>query len=301
MTEQERENIREKIFEISLQSARTPSKEIYIYELSSLSSLLGEDRADIVREEFLKNSIEIYQITNTPIISPFTRNDPFVNACMRFHYVPESVLSIADEVLIFDDMVAIYNLWSSPKFTLIQDQNFAQMQHSLFLTLWGESGSPEFAFEYHPPKSYYQSIDMTIQGTHAIIYADKDCGKAYVDRDFWRTQEYIQGVIESEEWFYDDADYYIIFLWNYEGEKMIDIWKYIENSVDTHSGPLSEARTYREGVICTGLGTGSGSTLLILGYEERLRRQAKNLQSYFQGSAPKLPFEMLIEEIFFTR
>ena len=82
---------------------------------------------------------------------------------------------------------------------------------------------------------------------------------------------------------------------------MIDIWKYMENSVDTHSGPLSEARTYREGVICTGLGTGSGSTLLILGYEERLRRQAKDLQSYFQGSAPKLPFEMLIEEIFFTR
>ncbi len=300
MTESERIAISNKIFEVSLQSAQTLSKEIYIYELSSLGILIGEDRADIIRAECLKNHIEIYQITNTPIVSPFTENDPFVDACMRFRYVPESVLRIADEVLIFDDTVVIYNLWDTAKFTMIQDQSFAQMQRSLFLTLWGESRSPELAFEYHPPKSYYQSVDMAFNGKHAIVYADKDAGKAYIDRDYYRMQEYIQWVVQSEGSFYDDVDYFIIFLWNYEGDKMIDIWKYMENSVDVHSGPLSEARTYREGMICTGLGTGSGSTLLILGYEERMRRQAKDLKSYFAGSAPKLPFEMLIEESFFT-
>lgn len=91
MTESERIAISNQIFEISLQSAQTLSKEIYIYELSNLGILIGEDRADIIRDECLKNHIEIYQITNTPIVSPFTENDPFVDACMRFRYVPESV------------------------------------------------------------------------------------------------------------------------------------------------------------------------------------------------------------------
>ena len=289
----------DKIFKISLQSARCLSREIYLYELSSLSALIGEVRAEIVREEMLKNGIEVYQITNTPIISPFTKNDPFVDECMRFRYVPPSTLLIQDEVLIFDDYTVIYNMGEKEKFQIIQDPSFAQMQRMLFLTLWWESRSPELAFEYHPPKSYYKSRDMSLIGKHAIVYADKDAGKAYLDRDFLTLQRYLDSIIKSENLFYSDADYFIIFLWNYDQKRMVDIWKYMDNTVDTHSGPLSEARTYMEWEICTGLGTWSGSTLLILGYEERMRRQSKNLDDYFHGPAPRLPFEMLIEESFF--
>ena len=294
------DEIAEKIFDISIQSARCRSREIYIYELSSLSALIGEARAEIVRSEMLKHNITVYQIANTPVISPFTKNDPFVEKCMNFRYVPKSTMNIETEVLIFDDVVVSYCLGDTPKFQMIQDPSFAQMQRSLFLTLWWESSSPEFAFEYHAPKSYYTSVDMTLAGKHAIVYADRDAWKAYLDRDFSRIEIYLENILQSDDGFAQDGDYFIIFLWSYEGAKMVDIWKYMENPVDTHSGPLSETRTYKEGTICTGLWVGSGSTLLILGYEERIRRQSKNLDTYFSGPAPKLPFEMLIEESFFT-
>ena len=293
-----KEEISHLIFDISMRSAERKWSEICIYELSSLGELIGIDRAEEVRVRLLENRVSIYQITNTPIISPFTENDPFVNTCMNFRYVAKSVLTIEDEVLIFDDIVAIYN---KQKFELIEDARFAKMQRSLFFTLWGESASPEFAFEYDPPKSYYRSTDMRLHGKHAIVYADKDAPKSYHDRDFTRTESYIESIMWSEWSFYDDADYFIVFLWNYEGAKMVDIWKYMDNPVDKHSWPLSEARTYRDSIVCTWLGIGSGSTLLILGYEERIRRQSKNLEAYFAGPAPRLPFEMIIEEEFFKR
>jgi hypothetical protein len=291
-------NISDMIFDISMESAQSRSSEVYIYELSSLGKLIGEERAELVRDAFLENNTTVYQMTNTPIISPFTENDPFVNKCMKFRYVPKSILAIEDEVLIFDDTVVIYN---HTKFDWTDDAHFAKMQRSLFLTLWWESASPEFAFEYHPPKSYYMSTDMRIYGRHAIVYADKDAPKSYDNKNFSFIQSYIESIIRSEWLFYDDADYFIIFLWNYEGAKMVDVWKYTYNTVDAHSWPLSEARTYKEWTICTGLGIGSGSTLLILGYEERIRRQSKDLESYFSGPAPRLPFEMIIEEEFFTK
>lgn len=209
-------------------------------------------------------------------------------------------MNIETEVLIFDDIVVIYCLGDTPKFQMIQNHAFAKMQRSLFLTLWWESSSPEFAFEYHAPKSYYTSVDMTLANKHAMVYADKDAWKTYIDRNFYLVKDSLEKLLQSDEGFLQDADYFIIFLWSYEGAKMVDIWKYMDNPVDTHSWPLSETRTYKDGVICTGLGVGSGSTLLILGYEERLRRQSKSLETYFSGPAPRLPFEMLIEEPFFT-
>ena len=100
--------------------------------------------------------------------------------------------------------------------------------------------------------------------------------------------------------YYDDSTYIIAFIWSLDGEKMIDIWKFNDNHVDDRSGPLSDGRVYREGKLCTDMGLASGNTLLVLGHEEKLRRQSKNLKSYLTGPVPKLPLEIVNGKNFFS-
>jgi hypothetical protein len=44
------------LYEISLMSAKSKEKQIYIYEISNLSDIIGFKKAEILREEFLKNN-----------------------------------------------------------------------------------------------------------------------------------------------------------------------------------------------------------------------------------------------------
>ncbi|MEK7166963.1 MAG: hypothetical protein AAB732_00925, partial [Patescibacteria group bacterium] len=67
------------------------------------------------------------------------------------------------------------------------------------------------------------------------------------------------------------------------------------------SGPLGDVRVYREGKLCNKLGFASGNTLIVLGYEERLRRQSKDLKSYLNRPVPKLPLEIMNGKSFFNR
>ena len=71
------------------------------------------------------------------------------------------------------------------------------------------------------------------------------------------------------------------------------------NHVDDYSGPLGEVRVFRNGELSNNLGMASGNTLLVLGYEEKLRRQSKDLKGYLKGSVPKLPLELSNGKNFF--
>ncbi|MEI8067954.1 MAG: hypothetical protein WCG91_03350 [Candidatus Shapirobacteria bacterium] len=127
------------LYEISLMSARSKEKQLYIYEISTLSEIIGFDRAEILRSEFLKNGIKVKQITNNPVVSKFTKNDEFFNKLMDFRYVPKDIFGIRDEILIFDDMVAIYNTEPEIKLLVIKNSDFAENQKELFLELWNNS------------------------------------------------------------------------------------------------------------------------------------------------------------------
>ena len=127
------------LYEISLMSAKSKEKQIYIYEISNLSDIVGFEKAEILRKEFLKNKIRVKQITNTPILSKFTENEKFVNNLMDFRYIPKNIFEIKDEILIFDDIVAIYNTEPKMKLLVIKNKDFAQNQKELFLELWNNS------------------------------------------------------------------------------------------------------------------------------------------------------------------
>jgi len=131
------------LFAISKLSACAKSKEIYIYEKEDLSKLIGFKKAEELRQLFLKNKIKVKQITNLPSLPKFSKNDKFINTCMTFRYVPKQVYRIENEVLIFYDIVAIYNIKPFPKLLIIKDKNYSTNQKHLFEILWQEGLPPK--------------------------------------------------------------------------------------------------------------------------------------------------------------
>lgn len=287
------------LYNISLDSAKAKEKEIFIYEKSDLSKLIGNEKAEELRKEFLKNKISVKQITNIPELPKFSKNYEFINTCMSFRYIPEETFLIENETLIFDSKVAIYTLEPDIKLSVIEDENFAKNQKQLFMNLWDQGQSPVLGFDYQPNHSYFRNLDYKINNKHVIVYPDKDAVGAYKGFDYESLGKYIENIINENKEYFKGSTYLIVFLWNYEGKKMVDIWKFDANFVDDRSGPLGEAKIFKEGKECSDLGLASGSTLMILGYEEKLRRQSDNIQAYFDGPSPELPLEIINKGDFF--
>ena len=277
------------LYDITLKSAKAKSKEVFIYELGDMSDLFSQKKAEKLRQEFLKNKIKVKQITNKSTLEKFSENDQFINEVMTFRYVPKDIFDIKNEILIFDDIVAVYN---SREMFILQDKNFAKNQKQLFQSIWEQGQSPAIGFDYKPNHSFYKNLNYFIENLQIIVWPDVDAKKVYKDFSKKELGEYIKEII-SKDRYYDDASYIIIFIWAYEGKKMMDVWKFNDNHVDDRSGPLGDVRVYKDGVVCEDLGLASGNTLLVLGHEEKLRRQSKDLQSYLDGPVPKLPLEIV--------
>jgi hypothetical protein len=287
------------LFEISLASSRSTTREVMIFERGDLSQIIGAKKAEIVRQSFLEHGTKVQQITDVPILPAFTANDRFVNECMTFRYIPKQIYTIGHEILIFDDIVAIYQINPEPQLLVIKDAAYALSQKQLFSNLWREGRPPVLGFSYKPNHSFYNSIDFTINGVPVILWPDADAKGAYGDMNQEALGEYLKGIFDSNADFFGKAHYVIGCIWNYQGDKMVDLWRFNSNFVDDRSGPLSEAKVFRNQRECADLGLASGNTLLVLGMEEKLRRQAPSLKDYLGGEPPHLPLEILNGKDFF--
>jgi len=284
------------LYDITLKSSMAKSKEIFIFERSDMSALFAKAKAEQLRKNFLKNNIKVKQITNIPILPKFTSSDKFVNEVMTFRYVPKDIFNIENEILIFDNTVAVYN---EKSLLVIENEEFANSQKQLFMSIWDQGQSPNLGFDYKPNHSFYNNLNYFINDLQIIVWPDVDAKKSYKNMTKEQIGNYIKNIVKSDK-YYDDASYIVAFIWSYNGEKILDLWKFNNNHVDDRSGPLGDAKVYREGKLCNDLGLASGNTLIVLGFEEKLRRQSKDLKSYLTGPAPKLPLEIVNGKDFFS-
>jgi len=287
----------EELYNISLLSAQAKNKQVHIFEKGKMSDLFWEDRAEKIRQEFLHNNVQVKQITNIPELPKFSENDDFVNTLMSFRYVSQEIFDIDNEILIFDDTVAIYN---QKELLIIQEWGFAGNYRQLFSSIWEQWQPPALWFEYVPNHSFYNNLNYYLDnGVQIIVWPDCDAVESFSGLNEAEVGSYIKNIIENEPKYYADSSYIICFIWSLDGEQMVDVWKFNENHVDDRSGPLSEVRVYREWKICNNLGLASGNTLLVLWYEEKMRRQSQNLQDYLDGPVPQLPLEVVNKKNFF--
>lgn len=125
----------EDIININRKLAFTKEK-VRIMELTSLSDLIPFSTAEAIRRSLLKHKVKVMQLTNQRVSEPWTKVKGYVETCMDIRYIPEDVLPIHTEVLIFDETVAIYQIKPEVAVTIIEHQAFAAQQKALFDNFW---------------------------------------------------------------------------------------------------------------------------------------------------------------------
>jgi len=280
---------KDELYELQLLSANAKSKKLYIFEKWSLNDIIWEEKAEELRKIFLKNNIKTKQITNISKLPEFSKDNDFVNKLIHFRYIPKEIFEIKYEMLIFDNIVAIYD---SKKLLIIEDNKIANMQKQLFKNIWEQWQIPNLDFEYIPNHSYYKPIELIINNIPVIVYPDFNAGEYYKSFNKEKLKKYIQNILQNNSKRHKDTSYIIAFIWWFDWNKVIDMWDFTENFVDDKSWPLWDVIIYKEWKPCKNLSSSSWSTLLILWAEEKLRRQSSDLKTFLNWDRPRLPLEV---------
>lgn len=110
---------------------------IRIIELSSLSDIIPYKTAESIRRSLYSRKIEVRQLTNHRSFETWTGVAGFVETCMDVRYIPEDTMPIGVELLIFNNLVAMYHIEPTVMVTVIENQAFADQQKALFDSFWG--------------------------------------------------------------------------------------------------------------------------------------------------------------------
>lgn len=115
----------------------TRARELRIYEVSeSMTAFLPQEFSEKVRAEFAQNKTKISQLTNLKNIGYTTD----VAEAIRYwtpKYISPEALAIKSEVLIYNDVTALYHYQNKDIFCIeIENSDLATMQKQLFDFIW---------------------------------------------------------------------------------------------------------------------------------------------------------------------
>lgn len=262
------------IVDVSLRSAS--AKAINIFELGNLNDLLSKEQAEFIRAEFVKHNTTIKQLTNLRKFTSWTDNTDLVQQNLSVKYVPPENFKIQNEILIFDDITAIYRLQPDPYYLEIDDKLYAKSMRSFFTNTWQTGDALLLSEDGSTLTKQYLPLSFTFGNIPVVAYPAKDDGK--LEKAFDRTQrgaieDYIISILDKDSAFYAEADMILSYVWNKDGIPCCDIWKITRNDISDDSGFLYDARIYENETQTTDLGVASGNSSIVLTAEEMLLRQ----------------------------
>jgi hypothetical protein len=109
---------------------------IRIMELSSLGDIIPFKTAETIRRKLLKQGVKTKQLTNHRSFESWTNVQGFVEMCMDVRYVASETLPIEVEIVMFNDVVAMYQVEPEVSVTVIEYAAFAAQQKALFDNFW---------------------------------------------------------------------------------------------------------------------------------------------------------------------
>ncbi len=134
----------EDIITLSRRSAEAKG-DVCLLELGSLDDIIPLDEAEVIRQAFLANGTKVRQLTNQTRFDAWTEVDGFVERCMQVRHLAARELPIRLEMLLFDDVVALYRVEPEVSVTIIQDADFAAQQRALFDAAWANAEPLQFS------------------------------------------------------------------------------------------------------------------------------------------------------------
>jgi len=262
------------ITEVSSRSAN--AKQIDIFELGNLNDLISKSDAEKIRGEFVKYKTPIRQITNHRKLTAWTENADLIRLNQTVKYVSPDNFLIENEILIFEDTVAIYRLKPDAYYTEITDATFSRQMLQLFNNTWQAGDSLLLSEDGSTLSKQYLPLTASYRNIPVVIYPAKDDGR--LEQAFSRLQpgvieDYVNEVIQKHASDYIDADMIIVYVWNQDNTPCSDVWKVNRNSLSDDSGLLYDAHIYKGYEITTTLGIASGNSSIVLTAEEMLLRE----------------------------
>jgi sugar-specific transcriptional regulator TrmB len=111
--------------------------EFRIYEINKMISFLDEDFHTEVIDEFVKNKIVDFQLTNFKEYNEYTENEEFVKKYWQLRYIDKNEINIDFETLIYNDVYTIYEYKNDDVFCVeIYSEKLAEMQKDIFNFVW---------------------------------------------------------------------------------------------------------------------------------------------------------------------
>lgn len=108
-----------------------------IFEIENMSSFLNKGFAEKARLEFVRNGVEIHEITNEREFGGWTNVKDLVENYWQVRYVDPQELSMEFEMLVYNDVFAMYNYIDDEIFGVeIRNSKLAAMQKQIFDFIW---------------------------------------------------------------------------------------------------------------------------------------------------------------------
>lgn len=296
------------IVDVSLRSAS--AKAINIFELGNLNDLLSKKQAELIRAEFVKHNTPIKQLTNLRKFTSWTDNADLDQQNLSVKFVSPENFKIQNEILIFDDITAIYRLQPDPYYLEISDKLYTESMRGFFANTWQAGDALLLSENGSTLTKQYLPLSFTFGTVPVVAYPAKDDGK--LEKAFNRTQpgtieRYITSILDKDSAFYTEADMVLAYVWNKDKTPCCDIWKITRNDISDDSGFLYDARIYENETQTTDLGVASGNSSIVLTAEEMLLRQLVLMEGLSFAEAAKrsrynarFPIGYVPDEEFYT-
>lgn len=111
--------------------------ELLIFEISEMSEFLDFGFAEKVRMEFVNREVKVRELTNQKKFGAWTKIEPLVEKYWDCRYIPKEFLEMEMEILIYNDIYAIYGYRGEEIFGVeIQNKQVADMQRQIFESFW---------------------------------------------------------------------------------------------------------------------------------------------------------------------
>ncbi len=151
----------------------------------------------------------------------------------------------------------------------------------------------------------YKPFNYSFKNIPLIVYPVKDenpLNEVFSNTDTNSINKHLDDLYDGHSKILDTGNYHILFVWNLEGNRMVDVW--IHNMSNwSNSGPLLSVFTFRNLEICDDAGIASGDSIITLAREEELRRKIGNIDEYVDRNKymPTFPDGMQPIESFYEK
>lgn len=116
-----------------------------IERVNDMSVILPKSFAESMRQKFVDNRIHIHQISPFPTLTAWTNVNDLIKKYSEARYLPPEKLKADFEVLIYNDVYAIYSTEGEDAFCIeIYNPELAAMQKQIFDFLWESAQKMKF-------------------------------------------------------------------------------------------------------------------------------------------------------------